>query len=130
LKARISSYVAREISANEVSRAQVGQIGDVVGERRAARARILARPEHEVVDDQLPPPVEQIGEPDLAVESVELVVLLDRHHRQPPALGGERVERACGLFLLDEQLVAGRLPLGLGDDVRQSHVQHLRHRFF
>ena len=74
---------------------------------------ILARAEHEVVDDQLPAPVEQVRETDLAVGSRELVVLFDKHHRQSPALSREGVQRSRGLLLLDEQLLAGRPPLGL-----------------
>src|SRR5690606_14491252 len=49
----------------------------------------------------------------------ELVLGLDHHHRQAPALGGERVAGARVRLLLREQRVALALPLLLAHDRRQ-----------
>src|SRR5262249_22204038 len=86
-----------------VARVQVGEVADLVDEHRAAVAtHVLIRPEHEVVDKQLPPTFEEIEQPGLARGRVEDVFLLDVHPREPAPLGGERVPRVGGLLLLDE----------------------------
>jgi hypothetical protein len=46
-----------------------------------------------------------------AVRALEDVVLFDLDHRQPPALGVQRVARPGGRLLLDEQLLASDQPL-------------------
>ena len=88
----------------------------LVGHHRAADAAALrpradARLEEEAVDDQLLAPLEEVEQAHLPVRALEGVVLLDGHPRHPPALGGQRVARAGELLLLDEQLLAGGLPL-------------------
>jgi dihydrofolate reductase len=68
---------------------QVGGVADLVDERVAAA-------EHEVVEDELPPALEQVREPELPLRALELVVLLDlcplvdevRLHHVPIVLGG------------------------------------------
>ena len=80
---------------------QVSKVADLVDEHRApVAARLLVRPEHEVVEEQLPAALKQVEQPSLPVRSVEDVVLLDSDDGQPATLGGERVARpGCVLFL-------------------------------
>src|SRR5207302_7363801 len=73
-------------------------------------------PEHEVVDEQLAPPVEQVGERAAPVGGVELVGLVDAHPRQCPALPAQLIASARQLLLRLEQLEAGAEPfLAAGD---------------
>ena len=97
---------------------QVSDVAEVVHEHRAAgatrvRPAVGARAEHEVVDDQLPAALEQVQQADVPVRPLEHVVLVDPHHRQPAALGGECVVRPHRCLLLGQQLLVGGLPLGL-----------------
>src|SRR5271166_5689805 len=46
-----------------------------------------------------------------ALGPVELILLLHRHPRHPPSLGGQRVTGAGQGLLLDEKLLARSLPL-------------------
>jgi hypothetical protein len=55
---------------------------------------------HEVVDDQLAAPVEQVGQASLANRPGEDVVLVDLDHRQGAALLVDLVFRAAGCLLL------------------------------
>jgi hypothetical protein len=58
---------------------------DRVGDRRVDRASgLIARTEHEVVDEQLGPSVEQLGERLLPVVRLEEVFLLHQHPGQVP----------------------------------------------
>ncbi len=90
-------------------------MGDLVGNERAAAARML-RPavhaglEEGAVDDQLASPFEQVEQAGLARRSLELVVLLDSHPGHPPSFGGERVTGARQGFLLGEELLPRSLP--------------------
>jgi hypothetical protein len=109
---------------------QVGEVADLVDEHRAAvAADVLVRPEHEVVEQQLPAPFEQIGQRDLACRAVEGVTLLDSHARQHAALSRERVAGPSGLLLLAEQRVVCCLPLRLGDDRWKVHGAPLGHSY-
>ena len=73
----------------------------MVGHERAARATLLPiRSEHEVVDDQLAAPVEEVGERDLALGRVENVILLDLHPGQLAPLGAQLVASPRGFLLL------------------------------
>jgi hypothetical protein len=106
-----------------VARVEVGEVADVVGDHRAAvaarrRPAVYARREHEVVDDQLAAAVEQVEQARPATGPLEHIVLLDAHHWQAPALGGQRVTSASGLLLLRQQTLPSGLPLGLGHDLR------------
>ena len=56
--------------------------------------------EHEVHEDQLQPPVEEVEQRLLAVRAGEHVGLVDLDHRQPAALGAERVAATRQLLLL------------------------------
>src|SRR5256886_11282550 len=105
---------------------KVGEVADLVDEHRTAvAAGVLVRAEHEVVEEQLAAPFEEIEQRGLALRPGEAVLLLDLHPRQPPALGGERVPRAGGFLLLDEQCVPRRLPFLRRDDRWKVHVAPL-----
>jgi hypothetical protein len=94
-------------------------VADLVDEHRAAvAAYVLIRPEHEVVENQLPSPLEEVDEGRLPSRPVEDVVLLDSNHWQPAALGSERVSFSRGLFLLGQERVVRFLPLGRRDNGR------------
>src|SRR5439155_9942814 len=76
---------------------------------------------HEVVEEQLPAPFEEIEQRGLALRPVEDVLLLDVHPWQRAALDGERVPRARCVLLLDEQRVPRRLPFLRRDDRWKVH---------
>src|SRR5262245_18522194 len=98
-------------------------MADLVDEHGAAvAASLLVGAEHEVVEEELAPALEQIEPARLAAGTLEDVVLLDPHHRQPAALRRQRIERARQLLLLDEQLVARGLPLRRRYDLGQHLV--------
>src|SRR4029453_7048715 len=88
---------------------------------RAARAALLpVGPEHEVIDDELAPSAEQVGERRLPARALELVALLDLHPRQLAALTGELLALAREpLFVRQksyarcEPLVSRHDPVGL-----------------
>jgi hypothetical protein len=75
-----------------------------------------------VVDDELAPSLEQVEQAGLAFRAVEDVVLVDPDHRQPAALGCQRISRPGGLLLLNEHLVARGLPLGFRNDSWKVHL--------
>ena len=83
--------------------------GDMVGPGRAARAPLVQRlasfPQpHEMVDDELKATFEQVEQTRFSVGTFEDIVLLDPDHRQPAALGVQRVP-ATGEFLLSWRAV-------------------------
>ena len=80
-------------------------------------AGLVAGPEHEVVDEQLGAPVEELAERLLAVVGVEAVLLLHRHPRQLASLPRELVAEPCVLLLADEQPLACGEPLLTGSDL-------------
>jgi len=83
---------------------------------------INTRRKHKVVDDELASSLEQVEEADLAVWSIEDVILLDPDHRQPAAFGGQRVARTRGGLLFHEQLIACSLPLFPRYNLRLAHA--------
>src|SRR3954451_9991174 len=88
----------------------------------AARAAVLPlRIEHEVVDDQLTTPLEQVEEADGAVTPVERVVLLDLDHGEIAPLGVDPVAHTGELLLLRQQRGPRREPLLAGCDLGQAH---------
>ncbi len=113
-KRSISASGARETATKRdvaMRQVHVHAVG-VVGHERAARAALLpARPEHEVLHQQLAAALEQVGERARALGRVEDVVLLDAHPGQRAALAGDLVAQA-GQFLLARQQ-----RLALGDPV-------------
>src|SRR4029079_14977133 len=102
----------------------------LVGAGGAARAALVPLGmEHEVVDDQLRPAVEQLAQRPPAARALELVGLGDLDHRELAALGVEPVALAGEVLLLLEQLAASGVPLLLRDDLRQAHGILLRRPF-
>src|SRR5579863_8339643 len=105
----------------------MGQVGDLVGAQRAAAAGVLGPAEYPwleegAIDDQLTAALEQIDQAYLALRSVELVLLLHRHPRHPPAFGGQRITRAGQGLLFHQKLLPRSLPLLL------RHERWLVHR--
>jgi len=113
----MSACGARETNARVVSRAfEVGEVSDLVGEERAPAAATLGPARHpgleeEAVHDQLTAPVEQVEQPDRPDRAVKAEFLLDGQPRHPTALGGQRIARAGQLLLLDQEVLAGGLPV-------------------
>src|SRR5258706_3638884 len=94
----------------------MGQVRDLIGAQGAAAAGVLGPAEHSgfeegAIDDQLTAALEQIEQAYLALGSVELVLLLDRHPRHPSTLGGQRITGAGEGLLLHEELLPRGLPL-------------------
>jgi hypothetical protein len=88
-----------------------------VRDRGADRAaRVVGRPEHEVVDEQLRAALEELGERPRASLGVEPVLALDRDPGQLAPLAGQLVAATGELLLLLQQLAALRLPLLLRAD--------------
>ena len=91
-------------------------MGDLIGPQRATAASMVGPTEHPGLEegpihDQLTAALEQVDEARLAFRSYELVRLLDRHPRHPPALGGQRVAGAHHRFFLHEELLVRSLPV-------------------
>src|SRR5262249_30389231 len=109
---RSSSAATRTPGKRGLPCVQVGEMAEVVGEERAARAaRLPARVEHEVVDDELLASLEQIEQPSQAAPALERKVLVDPHHREPTTLGIQRVPLTGELLLLREQRLPRIQPL-------------------
>src|SRR5687767_1017751 len=91
----------------------MGEMADLVDKERTSgaprrRPAVDTRSEHEVVDDQLTTPLEQIEQPRLAIRPLEHIVLIDLDHRLPAPLRGQRISGTGGrLFLLEQLLVSG-----------------------
>jgi hypothetical protein len=101
---------------------KMGEVADLVDEHRAAvAARFLVGAEHEVVEDELTPPVEKVDEPRLSLWAVEHVVPLDPDPRQAAALCGKRISRPGRCLFLRTQLLKSRFPFFLRDDWRKIH---------
>jgi hypothetical protein len=75
-----------------------------------------------VVDDELRPSFEDVGQPDRAVLAFQHVVR-HLHHRQAAALGGDRVELTGRRLLPGPQLVELALP-GRGVDNGRKCSSH------
>src|SRR3954469_12548370 len=105
-----------------VPRMQVGGMADLVDEHAAAvAALVLVRPEHEVVEDQLAPALEQVRECDLPLRALELIVLLDLRPRQPAPLRGKLVAPPRQLLLLRPETLLRGLPFLGGHHLREIH---------
>lgn len=84
---------------------------DGVGDRRVhGVAGLVARSEHEVVDEQLGSPVEQLGERLLAFLGIEPVLFAYGHPREVAPFLGELVAEPGVLLLANEQLLACLAP--------------------
>src|SRR5512132_3268940 len=113
---------ARGEHQRRVPRVQVGGVGDLVGDERAAHARPLRiraalgvggdlGPVEGTVDDQLTAAIEEVEQARHAVGPLELVRLVHGQPWHPPTLGGERVTGAGQLLFLHEQFLARSVPL-------------------
>src|SRR5205823_1418053 len=93
--------------------------------RAAGTARIRpaldSRAEHEVVDEQLRVPVEEVGQRLRPVIGLEAVALPDADPRQRLPLPSELVAATCELFLLCQERCPGREPLLARPDVVLRH---------
>jgi hypothetical protein len=94
----------------------MGQVGNLIGAQGTAAARVVGPAEHAgleegAIHDQLATALEQIEQAYLAPGSVELVRVVHSQPRHPPAFGVQRVTGAGHGLLLDEELLARRLPL-------------------
>src|SRR5207244_10553359 len=83
----------------------------------------------EVIEEQLPAPLEQVEQAGLAVRAVEGVVLVDPDHRQSATLGGEGVACTGGFLFFGKQRVPGCLPLRRGDDRGTVHGAPFSHSY-
>ncbi len=72
---------------------------------------------HEVVDVELGTSLEHVDQPQFAVGTLEDVVLLDLHHRQPTPLRVDGVAQVGDLTFARQQLLAGGQPILAGRDV-------------
>ena len=92
---------------------------DLVEESRAAAAAgVPFGGEHEVVDDELVPLLEEVEQDGVAVTALEDVLLLHLDHRQSAALCGDGVELTGGGLLPHTKLVERGVPGLLVDDWR------------
>ena len=92
----------------DVASMQEAEFGNAVGDRRAAGAPGVGPAvdtflEEEPVEDELAAPVEQFGQRPLPVRTLEVVVVLDAHHRHSLAGRDEFVHRGGNrLFALGD----------------------------
>jgi len=89
----------------------MGDVRDLVGEKRAPAAAALGPARHagleeEAVDDELTASVEQVGRARRAAGALESIRLVNGHPRHPATLGGQRVARPGERLLLGQQLQA------------------------
>src|SRR5262245_15228288 len=98
------------------------QARDMIDLERAAHAlRDLAGSHHEVLDEELAPAVEQIGEADLALRRVEDVLLLDPDPRQLATQPVQLVALLREGLLARQELHALLDPLRPGNDSMRLH---------
>src|SRR5215216_5948610 len=86
------------------------------------RPAVDRRAEHEVVDEQLRAPVEELGEGLRAFVGLEAVVLVDTHPRKVSPLARQLVTAARERLLALEQLLARRKPVLTGSDPAIRHL--------
>src|SRR5581483_4255764 len=85
--------------------------------------RVPVRAEHHVLDDQLAPAREQVGQGDLAVRAFEDVLLVQLDHGEPAPVRVERVALPGVLLLPGQQPDPGLAPLLAGHDVGKTHQE-------
>jgi hypothetical protein len=102
---------------------------EAVRDRRAGRTpRSEVRPEHEVVDEELRAPSEEIGEDRCAFIGLEAVLLVDANPRQLLPPPRQFVAAPCQFLLRREQFLPGLNPFLLRHDlVFLSLVSRFRH---
>ena len=87
----------------------------MVGHVRAAWAALLpARPEHEVLDDQLALTGEEVRERNPAAPAFEAIILLDLHPWQRPAFRAERIHLAGKAAFPPRGVPSGRRAIRTG----------------
>jgi hypothetical protein len=79
--------------------------------------------EHEMINDQLLPTLEEVGESYLPIGTSESIFLIDLDHGEVAELGIELVVGAESGFLFDEESFAGCEPFGRGHDLRWKSSQ-------
>src|SRR5262245_34681648 len=94
----------------------MSQVGDLIGDHGASAAGMLGPAEYPgleegAIDDQLPAALEQVEQANLTPGSVELVLLLHLHPRNPSTLRGQRIAGASQGLLLHEELLPRSFPL-------------------
>ena len=98
-------------------------LGELVGAGRAARAPFVpVGMEHEVVQDQLPPTIEEIGKADGTSGAVKPVGLVDLNHGQVATFGADLVAEPGEFLLLRQQIHPGGQPLVSCHDLRKRHL--------
>ncbi len=112
---------ARGEGERRVAGVQMGDVGNLVGDHRAADARVLGPALHSgleegAVEDELAASVEEVAEGRGAVRSFELVLLLHLEPRHAPPFGCNGVARLRQRLLLDEQSLPRSFPLVAGHD--------------
>src|SRR5439155_20664317 len=94
----------------------------MIGHKRAALAALFPPgAEHEVIDDELTTPVEEVGERLLALGAVEHVILLDLEPRQLTPLPTELITQPGELLFLCEMRLARLEPFLSGHDLVARH---------
>src|SRR5579872_451862 len=99
---------------------------DVVGLERASDASLgPVGAEHEMLNDQLAPPIEQLGQRLFAIRPLERVRLLDFDPRQITALFRERIELTGQLLLFREEEFSRDDPFLARDGGMLRHTEYL-----
>ena len=125
VRAQVRLRCRRCHGEGDVASVQEAELGDAVGERRAADAPGFgpaadALLEVEPVEDQLGATVKQLRQRSPAVRALEEVVVRDPYHRHALPRGGKLVHgRGDGHFALGHGC-EGLVPFGLADDRRMS----------
>src|SRR6185437_15662858 len=89
------------------------------------RGRRGGRVEHRMVDDQLVPAVEEIGQRLAPVRSLEDILLLHCFPGEIAAPLAQAIAEARELFLFRQKLLAGREPLLVRRDLVPCHDRHV-----
>src|SRR5437899_539753 len=119
----VRRWPARDDRERRVGCVQVREVPDVVDQERAARAaRVQVPPPHEVIDDQLTAPLEQVQQARLAIGTLEDIVLVDLDHRELAPPGVERVMGPGQRLLVGKQFLAGNQPLSPRHALRKTHL--------
>src|SRR5207247_111305 len=85
---------------------------EAIRDRRTRRTpRLIVGPEHEVIDEELRAPPEEVGQRGAALVGIELVLLVDPDPRQLLPAPRQLVAAVRQLFLRLEQLEPGSKPL-------------------
>src|ERR1700676_384663 len=96
--------------------------GEAVGERRAGRTSDReVGPEHEVVDEQLRAPFEEVGKGRGSLIRLKAVLLVDRNPRQVLSQASQLIAAPRQLLLGAQQLKPRRKPLLRGSSPVIGH---------